>query len=149
MEINAFDLLKQGQQRKQQKSQKARHKCDRCPKTFSNAGGLAKHAKSHPVFKKSAKKEKPKTALFETLKERRAISKKRAAGTPREKQKQSKIQKFEGSTNVKSRNRYSNAKKYKLVLHYEMLREENPGSFKDDFQVSKCIFCLKKCQWEK
>eukprot|EP00479_Gromia_sphaerica_P007391 TRINITY_DN2441_c0_g1_i2.p1 TRINITY_DN2441_c0_g1~~TRINITY_DN2441_c0_g1_i2.p1 ORF type:complete len:70 (+),score=9.29 TRINITY_DN2441_c0_g1_i2:257-466(+) len=53
--MNAFHLLKQGQQRLQQKQAKQRHQCQHCPKTFSNAGGLAQHLKVHPVFKKDKK----------------------------------------------------------------------------------------------
>ena len=138
--MNAFHLLKQGQQLLQQKRAKKQHKCEHCPKVFSNAGGLAQHSKVHPLFK-SNEKTAPNTHLFAVLNEKKSQSsqppkRSHAPTIPRERKK--KVQKQAGRSHVhsvKSRNRYSNLKKYKLVLQYETLRSENPRTFKDDFKV--------------
>ena len=137
--MNAFHLLKQGQQRLQQKRNKQRHKCEHCPKTFSNAGGLAMHLKSHPIFIKD-ENPTPKTPLFEILEEKKSESSKKSKKRsptipPRRKKKVAKTKGVSHVHSVKSRNRYSNLKKYKLILQYETLRSENPRTFKDDFKV--------------
>ena len=69
--MNAFHLLKQGQQRLQQKRAKQRHQCQHCPKSFSNAGSLSQHLKVHPVFKKDEKLP-PNIPLFKVLEEKKS-----------------------------------------------------------------------------
>ena len=69
--MNAFHLLKQGQQRLQQKRAKQRHQYQHCPKSFSNARSLAQHLKVHPVFKKDEKLP-PKIPLFKVFEEKKS-----------------------------------------------------------------------------
>lgn len=130
--MNAFDLLKLGQQRAQLKSAARRFKCDKCSQSFGNAGALATHEKSHPVFK-GAQKAQPRESHVLDLLERK--KKKKRSHKPSSKPE--KVPRVEGDKNVRAtRHRYSNLKKLRLLRQYDILKEEYPRTFREEWEVS-------------
>ena len=145
--MSFFEAMKVGQRKAQEAGKKAKKfVCGVCNKRFVNAGAFATHSKSHPKFKEKPKPQR--SNVLNLLDERkRESSQKRPRELTHELPKKS--HRDQNKTHVKSRNRFSNLKKYRLVLHYELLRESNPKTYVDDWEVStmldgklQCVICL-------
>lgn len=138
--MSAFQALFAGQKRAQ-KLQRKSLKCRKCSFSTNNAGAFATHVKSHPVFK-SGQKNPPKSGhsndassatVLDLLEEKRNEV---SHDKPAQKLPNPKSRKLKSSDHVKTRVHFSNIKKYKLILHYELLRDEHPETYADDFTVS-------------
>ena len=76
--INAFDLLKLGQQKQQAKNRNAQQfKCEDCEKYFSNKGALKTHRKfKHKFPTKRVEKSQNDESVLEVLEEKKEAKKK-------------------------------------------------------------------------
>lgn len=140
--VNVFDLMRIGQQRLQAKKSAHQFECEDCGKSFVNMGAL----KTHQKFKhNSGAKPDVKLHLKQSVGQ---VSKRRKRKKESKKASPEKFPRNVGEKNVKqTRHRYSNLKKYKFILQFELLKEEYSMTFKDEWEVrpkTKVYTCLNK-----
>ena len=153
--MSAFDALMLGQKKAQMREKRKKpFECKTCRARFVNAGALATHSKTHPKFKGASEAE-PQSNLARLLADRKLQKKSHPPQNFENSQNSEKSQKSSSSQQeanssddqfsekeskesrpqVKSRARPSNLKKYRLLLHWEELKQTNPDTHTDDWEV--------------